>query len=272
MVDKLNMILDLFGIGLDYHNDIEPLSMSDSGGSITERHILFALSLKLVGKLGKGLTLINFLRNDLQLKVGEKQEKLLSDSSNPFYEYDLLGLLKGEMVASFYIDAAAECPDIREVINFTRSIGAISAYAYLGDVGDSVTGDKKTQKFEDDYIQQLFEVLKELGINAVTYMPSRNSTLQLQRLRALCEKYHLFQISGEDINSPRQSFVCEAMKGKGFQNLIDSTWALIGHEMEATKSMESGMFSAGILKRYPELNDRTIVFKKAGLRYLIRNQ
>jgi hypothetical protein len=272
MVEKLNEILDLCGIRLDYHSDIEPLSMSNSGGSITERHILFSLSLKLVEKLGKGLPLLNFLRNDLHITVSEKQEKLLSDSSNTFYEYDLLGLLKSELVASFYIDATAECPDIRKVIDFTKSIGAISAYAYLGDVGDSATGDKKAQKFEDDYIDQLFEVLKELGFNAVTYMPSRNSTLQLERLRSLCEKYQLFQISGEDINSPRQSFVCEAMRVSGFQNLIDSTWALIGHEMEATKSMEAGMFSAGILKRYPELNDRTIVFKKAGLRYLIRNQ
>ena len=55
---------------------------------------------------------------------------------------------------------------MKDVIKLAKEIGAISAYAYLGDVGDSVTGDKKTQKFEDDYIDQLFEVIKELGFNA----------------------------------------------------------------------------------------------------------
>ena len=34
-----------------------------------------------------------------------------------------------------YVDATQECPDVRKVIEFSKEIGAISAYAYLGDVG-----------------------------------------------------------------------------------------------------------------------------------------
>ena len=52
----------------------------------------------------------------------------------------------------------------------------------------------------------------------------------LQRLRTLCESYGMFQISGEDINSPRQSFVIKAMENPMFANLIDATWTLIAHE------------------------------------------
>src|SRR5690606_40383665 len=132
------------------------------------------------------------------------------------------------LVGQFYIDATAECPDVREVIDFSKRIGAISAYAYLGDVEDSVTGDKKSQKFEDDYLDLLFEVIKDLGFDAVTYMPSRNTMAQLQRVKEMCRKFQLFEISGEDINSPRQSFICEALRKEEFANLIDSTWALIG--------------------------------------------
>ncbi len=132
----------------------------------------------------------------------------------------------------FYIDADEECPDVRELVAFAAKINAFSAYAYLGDVGDSVTGDKKTQKFEDDYLDQLFDVIKELKFKAVTYMPSRNTMEQLRRVRALCEKYGFFQISGEDINSPRQSFICEAQRNPEFANLYDSTMTLIRHETE----------------------------------------
>lgn len=86
-----------------------------------------------------------------------------------------------------------ECPDVRKVIEFSKEIGAISAYAYLGDVEDSVTGDKKNQKFEDDYLELLFEVIKDLDFDAVTYMPTRNTMDQLKRVKELCVQYDLLK-------------------------------------------------------------------------------
>ena len=76
----------------------------------------------------------------------------------------------------------------------------------------------------------MFECLKEEGVKAVTYMPTRNTPAQLERLRNLCDQYGMFQISGEDINTPRQSFIIKAMENPMFQNLIDATWKLIEHE------------------------------------------
>jgi hypothetical protein len=63
-------------------------------------------------------------------------------------------------------------------------------------------------------------------------MPTRNTDAQLDRLRALCERYGFLQVSGEDINSPRQSFVIEKMHEPRFANLIESTWAIIRNETE----------------------------------------
>jgi isopenicillin N synthase-like dioxygenase len=76
----------------------------------------------------------------------------------------------------------------------------------------------------------------------VTYMPSRNTKEQLIRVRTLCERYGFFQISGEDINSPRQSFVCKAMRDSFFDNLRESTYALINHERQATEDITKAMF------------------------------
>jgi hypothetical protein len=264
MVDRINEILEQYGIKINFENDIKPLSKYAEGGSITERHILFSLALKLIEKFGKGKLLVDFLKSTLKINISSKIEELLVDFSNPFYEYDLLGALKSDMVAMFYIDADAECPDVIDVIKLSNEIGSISAYAYLGDVGDSVTGDKKAQKFEDDFIEQLFDVIRELGFNAVTYMPSRNTLSQLKRVKELCEKHGLFQISGEDINSPRQSFVCPALRDDEFKNLIDSTWALIGHEKTATVNISKGMFSNETVRRYPDLEQRITIFKKIG--------
>jgi hypothetical protein len=42
----------------------------------------------------------------------------------------------------------------------------------------------------------------------------------------------MFEISGEDINTPRQSFVIRAMEDPKFANLIEATWKLIEHEKQ----------------------------------------
>jgi hypothetical protein len=266
MTEKINELILLSGLKLDFDIDVVPLSKSAEGGSITERHILFALVGKLVSAYGKGEKLLRLLENDFRLNISQKIEKYLLDSNNSYYEYDLLGVLKSNLVGAFYINAEAECPDVRTVIALAEDSGAIPAYPYLGDISESVTGDKKSQKFEDDYIDQLFEVIRDLGFDAVTYMPSRNSLEQLNRVKRLCEQHGFFQISGEDINSPRQSFVCDAIKKPEFANLVSSTYALIGHEKAATANLDNGMFSKTTVLKYPDLNKRIGIFEEIGKR------
>ncbi len=219
---------------LDFEKDIVPLSMNHDGGSITERHLMFALAKKLILKHGKGKSLIDALTNYWSIEIKGKMYEWLMEVNNPYYEYDLLSILKGTFVSKIYVDANKECPDVREFIEIADQVGAISAYAYLGDVKNSSTGDKSDAKFEDDYVEELFDYVKETGFKAITYMPSRNTKKQLKVVRDLCEQHKFFQISGEDINSPRQSFKCEALLDPDYKNLIDATWKLIEHEKKYT--------------------------------------
>ena len=226
MIEKIN---DLVGVSLDYDKDVLPLSMAQENGGVTERHLMYALAIELVKQVGKGQGMIDKL-TALGMTLSEKQKTMLLDTEYPFYEYDVLGMLKGTFVPKIFIDATDECPKLADMVKLCKDVDAYLCYAYLGDVGDSVTGDKKAQKFEDDYLDDVFECLKEEGVKAVTYMPTRNTPAQLERLRGLCDRYGMFQISGEDINSPRQSFVIKAMENPMFRNLIDATWKLIEHE------------------------------------------
>lgn len=262
MTVRINELLTGSGVSIDYDNDVLPLSMRHEGGSVTERHLLYAVSKKLVDRLGKGKQLTDFVSQNLGIRLSGKNAEFLSDSANPIYEYDLLNVLKGNMVEKFYIPATGESLPIEEVARFADSHGIILAYAYLGDVTESVTGDKKAQKFEDDFITDVFETLKALNFKSVTYMPSRNTPAQLVKLRAMCSEYGFFQISGEDINQPRQKFVCEAMRDPEFDNLYDAAWALIGHEWKASENLEDGMFSKTTIQTYPDLCLRASIFKK----------
>ena len=226
MIAKINALLNL---DLDYDRDVLPLSMASENGGVTERHLMYALAIKLVQEVGKGEAMVEKLAA-MGLTLSQKQTAQMLDTAYPFYEYDLLGILKSAFVPQIFIDATDECPKLADMVALCEKIDAYLCYAYLGDVVNSVTGDKKAQKFEDDYLEDVFECLKENGVKAVTYMPTRNTPEQLTRLRGLCDQYGMFQISGEDINSPRQSFVIKAMENPLFKNLIDATWKLIEHE------------------------------------------
>ena len=264
MVAAINGMMSQYGVTIDFEKDVLPLSNYAKGGSVTERHLSSALAYKMLEVIGSGEKLISFIKNEIKLPISAKIEGYLLDETNPHRMYDLLGWIKSQLISRFYIDADEELPDVREVLALADKIGAICAMAYLGDVGDSVTGDKRAQKFEDDYLDELIDYVAKLGFKAVTYMPSRNTKAQLTRLRALCEKYSLFQISGEDINSPRQSFVCEAQRDPDFANLYEATWALIAHEWRATENPEDGLFSEKTCAQWPDLNDRVKAFAEFG--------
>jgi len=250
-------------LGIDFDAHVVPISRHDDGGSITERHILFALAGKILEKIGAGPNVVSYLRDKYDINVTGSNLEKLAEPTTPWYQYHLLGVLKGHLVSKFYIDADAELPSLADFIDLSNNIGAIPAYAYLGDVGDSVTGDKRAQTFEDAYLGELVEFLATAGFRAITYMPTRNTHAQLSRVMALCKHHNLFQICGEDINTPFQPFVCEALKRDEYKHLITSAWALVGHEKSATET-GIGMFSQEIVDKYPVLDKRITYFAEIG--------
>ena len=239
MCENITQLVKPYGLILDFDTDVLPLSNYAKGGSVTERHILYALSKKITSIYKSPAEVVAFLKDEMKLELSQKVIDQIAngDKTPEFYEYDILGALKSNMVEKFYIDATEECPKVADFVEMVHKNGGIAAYAYLGDVGNSVTGDKKAQKFEDDYLDELVEVIKEYGFDAITYMPTRNTPEQLERLTKLCDEHGFFQISGEDINSPRQSFRCKALDNPAFGHLIEATYALIGYETLASEDM-----------------------------------
>ena len=154
----------------------------------------------------------------------------LADPGNPHLVFDLLGVLKAEYLDRVYIQPTDELATADEVVAFADSVGAIATYAYLGDVSASPTGDKKAEKFEDDFLDELFDAMEAKGLRAVTYMPPRNTPAQLERVHRLAAAHGMLEISGVDINQPRQAFNCPELRRPEFAGLNEATWALVAHE------------------------------------------
>jgi hypothetical protein len=246
MVGRINEAIKAQGVSLDYDKDVRPLSKAAEGGSVTERHLLYALSLAFERTFGQTEELIDAVEKTMGIVVEDRVRKRLLRLDSPTFRYDVLGLLKTDTNA-FYVPATDELPDAAKFVRVAKSFGAIPAYAYLGDVSVSVTGDKRPQKFEDDYLEELIENLVKIGVPAIAYMPTRNTEQQIERLQKLALKHDLIEISGEDINSPRQTFTSEAYKDPRFYHLIESAWALVEHERRID-SCEDGLLDSNNFK------------------------
>jgi len=265
-VDKLNQLLTEQGApALDFDADVMAISEAASGGAVTERHILYALSLKLIDVHGKGQALIDFVEHRMMVPITGKLREYLLDINNPHYAYDLLGAFKSSLVPEFFLPSDHdECMPVQDAVRFANDIGAIPAYAYLGDVGESPTGDKKVEKFEDDFLDELIPELTRLGFKAITYMPPRNTRKQLLRLQKLCRQNGLMEISGVDINSSRQSFNCPILMEADFVHLADAAWALIAHEKLAAANPKLALFSAENPLAGQSLQERISAYAEIG--------
>jgi hypothetical protein len=245
MAVAANALLREAGLAeIDFDADIFEKSKYAEGGEITERHLLAAMADKIILKYGKGPQLADALKIKMGVSVSPKISALLADAQNPHYLYDVLGILKSELLPKIFIQPdERECIPADRVTDFAESSGAIPAYAYLGDVKESPTGDKKAEKFEDDFIEELCAEIARLGYRAITYMPPRNTPEQLAALRRLASEWNFMEISGVDINSSRQSFNCPEVLQPQFRHLLDTTWALIAHERLASVDGRYALFA-----------------------------
>jgi hypothetical protein len=202
----------------------------------------------------------------LKVDLSEKLTIFLLNQENIHYIYDLIGVLKSNFLDQIYIQPNdQECISVFDAVKFANDINAIPAYAYLGDVISSPTGDKKAEKFEDDFLDQLIPEIKSLGFKSVTYMPSRNTFAQLQRLQRICRKYDLMEISGVDINSSRQSFHCPIILKPEFSNLVETTWALIAHQRLANHNEKYALFNkCNPLLKKKSLREKIKIYAEMG--------
>ena len=227
MVENINREMAPFGISIDFDRDVLPCSQFQVGGSVTERHISWALAGKIIEYAGED-GVVPFLQEKMGFRLSPKL--IANLQSKQYLRYDVLGVLKSSLIERIFVPATDECLQLSEISALAKKYDAILCYAYLGDVGESVTGDKKAEKYEDSYLEELFDVLADAGVPGVTYMPSRNTDAQIRRLQEQCRRHGIREISGEDINSPRQGFICEKLAEPGFKHLVDAAWDLVRRE------------------------------------------
>ena len=72
MCKNITDLVSPYGLSLDFDADVLPISDYDKGGSVTERHILFALTKKITSIYKTPDEVLNFLVNEMKLELSDK--------------------------------------------------------------------------------------------------------------------------------------------------------------------------------------------------------
>src|SRR5690606_31433589 len=92
----------------------------------------------------------------------------------------------------------------------------------------------------------------------------RNTPEQLERVSRLASENGLIEVSGVDINQPRQVFACPELSEPRFAHLNTSTWAMVAHEMLSNADVTLGLLHPHNPLAELPLNERIERYGEAG--------
>ena len=118
-----------------------PISKYAAGSCVTERHFAHALGEKSPPQPA-GKTPPPSWKMRLRCRFTETKTGFVGRRQS-LLPYDLLGVLKAGLVERVYVPATDECMHVSRLAALAAETGSLFCYPYLGDVTDSVTGDKR---------------------------------------------------------------------------------------------------------------------------------
>ena len=214
---------------------------------------------------GDNQSLLTFLRDALGITIPEKIAGFILDPANPHARYDLLGVLKSAFIGRIFIQPGDdECLSVRDAVAFGNRIGAIPVYAYLGDVGESPTGDKKAEKFEDDFLDEL---VPELSRSVLKALPTCRRVIRANNSPAskrYVDNMAYLKSVALILIVRAQAFTCPILLDPQFRHLLDATWALFAHERLGNYDASYGSFSPDNPLANISLDERVAAYAHIG--------
>ena len=143
---------------------------------------------------------------------------LMSDTTNPFYEYDLARILK----IAFRFDQNPHA-DHKDIINFAHSINALALYELrFGSNGREA---------------EIVNEVKAEGYDVLAFDPRVMLDEQVKSLVELCFKAEIFALPLEIIDFPRKKFDTSISDKDLTSRLEKNAWAIAGHQTMVAKGL-----------------------------------
>ncbi len=266
MTARLNARIKKFGMSVDFVRDVLKNSRFLGGGTITERHILFAFAKKICEKYSSAEEIKNFLKDGLKIGWDERFDLFLSDGKSPYFAYDLVDCIKNE-IRFFYVPAT-DAIELKEAVALAKEFGGLVTYNYLGGTVRHIGGEEKVFPAEDNNAEEIISVLAAAGVDGIECVMPNITDEKLSVIDELAAKYDMFVLPCFDINSPRQRFDAatssftksEERREKYIRNLR----AVAGHAKSCSCSLGDGLNGERAKKNNPSLEDRLALYAEIG--------
>ncbi len=247
VVDKLNQLLE--GKTAERLNYADILETRTQSGNVLDRHVTDAL-FDLIHTDARGDFDGIFNRiGSWWGTITTKEEQALLNAETTYARYiAATGMLRSRLLQrdkpAYFMPSAIECPPIEYLKAMANEEKSLLVYPYLGT--------------EDEYLDDLLPILVQLGFDAISGMPNRNSEAQTKRIRDLAKAAGLPYISGMDVNNLTQEWIDHPWSFD--RELIETAMMLVGHEAQIRNNREG--FNDPAIKEhaFPDFAKRIRVF------------
>ncbi len=266
MTERLNARIKKFGMSVDFEKDVLKNSCYKDGGTVTERHILYAFAKQIVQKYPTAEEIKTFLKEGVNVNTDSRFDLYLSDVKSSYFAYDLVDCIKNE-IRFFYVPAS-DAIELAEAVSLAKEFGGLVTYSYLGNSVRNIDGEEKVFPMEDGNAEEIISFLASSGVDGIECVMPNMTDERLEIIDGLAEKYGMFVLPCCDINSPRQKFDATAF---GFtenedrkKKYIRNLWAVAGHAKSCECSLGDGLNGEKSVQNNPSLEDRLTLYAEIG--------
>jgi hypothetical protein len=235
---RLNKALSHARLGsIDF--DSEVLSLSASGGTVTDSHLMLALAKRVLKRNRSDDELGRFLRDSLKLAMDSEQFQRVTAAAGQRRAYVLAELLRERFLDEIRLAPnRSECVSAADAVSFALEVGAIPCFQLL------------FLPEEEVGLRRLLEGLSGAGFAAISLDPSFVADGQMERLHALSREQELLELpaappASHEIELSAAELTRGSRAGSGEAAFGEASWAIVAHQQLESCNPRLGLLAAG---------------------------
>lgn len=234
---RLNKAISSLGLGsLEY--DSEVLSATNSGGSVTDLHLMLALARRIVKRKKSEAELTAFLRESVGISLTDEHAQELVAAEGQSRAYRLAELLKERFIGEIALSPnRSECVSVADVVSFASEVGAIPCFRLADLPQDAET------------LQSLLDGLVQMRFAGISFAPADLSAEQVQQLHAAALERELLELPATSRyggnESGQENLALPALSESEHGHLLRNSWALVAHQQLEACNPRLGLLAAG---------------------------
>lgn len=238
----LNKEIESLGIKIKLSKIVKDAKIRN--GIITEKHLANELSLLLVEKYGKTPKILEILKDNFNIE-SEKANLFLGETENAYYLDDLSKILYEKYILNNVEKTVCK---VQEIVKLNSEFGTITSYLLPYD------------HFDKEKWLKAIDLLKGLGVNAITIKASKLSKEDYESITELLLDNDLLPIPLNRLGLPRQMIPQEEKHPLNF----DINLSVIGNTISSSCDVEDSFFGKRTISKFPDIKKRIELFANIG--------